>query len=126
MARRTLLRPGVVRLVLAWALVLGVLPAAPAAPLPPRAEGAGEVAAAQLERRLVTARLVALGLSPEDATRRVAALTEAERDELARRLDDVDAGGADVLAAVLAISIIVGLLTVLILELLGRRVISRP
>src|SRR5262245_9460879 len=111
MARRTLLRPGVVRLVLAWALVLGVLPAAPAAPLPPRAERVGEVATAPLERRLVTARLVALGLSPEDATRRVTALTEAERQELARRLDDVDAGGADVLAAVLAISIIVGLLT---------------
>jgi hypothetical protein len=125
MSRRTLLRPGVVRAVLAWALVLGFLPAGQAAPLPPRGDGGAVIDAGPLEQRLMDARLIALGVSPEDAARRLSALSEAERHELARRLEEVDAGG-DVLAAVLAISIIVGLLTVLVLELLGRRVISRP
>jgi hypothetical protein len=125
MARRLLVRPRVVLPILAWALVLGALPhLADAAPLPPATASAPAPDAAVLEARLVTARLVALGLSAEEARARLEALSDAERQALAQRLDEVDAGGSP--AAALAVAIIVGLLVVLILELMGRRVISRP
>jgi hypothetical protein len=118
-------RPALVLAILAWAVVLGLLPPADAAPLPPRPARDAEADPRALEGRLVAARLAALGVSPDDAARRLAALSDAERHELATRLDEADAGG-DVVAAVLAIGIIVGLVTVLVLELIGRRVISRP
>jgi|RhiMetdeSRZDD1v2_1073273.scaffolds.fasta_scaffold569453_2 hypothetical protein len=125
MSLRPLLRPRLVIPVLAWALVLGLLPQpAGAAPLPPAAASAAAADLGALETRLVTARLVALGVSPEDAAARIAALTAAERHELAQRLDELEPGGSA--AAALAIVIVVGLLVVLILELMGRRVISRP
>ena len=125
MARRLLVRPRIVLPILAWALVLGTLPhLAGAAPLPPATASPAAPDPAALEARLVTARLVTLGLSAEEATARLEALSDAERHALAQRLDDLDAGGSP--AAALAVAIIVGLLVVLILELMGRRVISRP
>lgn len=125
MRRRPLMHPGVVVPVLAWALLLGALPrVVDAAPLPPAAVAGAPDDVARLEGRLVVAHLVALGVSPADATARVAALTPEEREELARRLDEVGAGGNT--ATALAVAIIIGLLVVLILELMGRRVISRP
>jgi hypothetical protein len=125
MSLRPFVRPRLVIPVLAWALLLGLLPqVAEAAPLPPAATSPAAGDPAALETRLVTARLVTLGVSPEEAAARIAALTEAERHELAQRLDELEAGGSA--AAALAVAIIVGLLVVLILELMGRRVISRP
>jgi uncharacterized protein DUF6627 len=125
MARRLLVRPRVVLPVLVWALLLGALPhLTDAAPLPPATASSRAPDPAALEARLVTARLVALGLSAEEAAGRVATLSDAERHTLAQRLDELDAGGSP--AAALAVAIIVGLLVVLILELMGRRVISRP
>ena len=121
---RTLLRPGIVVPVLAWAVLLGLLPnVTGAAPLPPTGPSDGATVAS-LEARSVTARLVALGVSPDEAAARVAGLTDAEREELARRVEEIGAGGS--VATVLAIAIILGLLVVLVLELMGRRVISRP
>jgi hypothetical protein len=121
-----LLHPVLVGGVLVLAVVVGLVPpAAEGAPLPPvGAAGSGGADAGALEARLLAARLVALGLSGGDAAARVAALTPAERRELAERVDEVDAGGSA--AAVLSIAIIIGLIAILILELLGRRVISRP
>jgi hypothetical protein len=125
MLRRLLVRPRVLLPVLAWALLLGFLPrVGDAAPLPPATAAAIDADRDALETRLVVARLVALGVSPEDATARLAALTEAERHALAERIDEVEAGGSA--AGAVAIVIIIGLLVVLILELMGRRVISRP
>jgi len=125
MARRLLVRPRIVLPILAWALVLGALPhLAGAAPLPPATASPAAPDPAALEARLVAARLVTLGLSAEEATARLETLSHAERHALAQRLDELDAGGSP--AAALAIAIIVGLLVVLILELMGRRVISRP
>jgi hypothetical protein len=72
----------------------------------------------------VVTHLVALGLSPEDARTRWARLSDAERHALALRLDEAGTGGS--VAAVFAIAIIVGLVAVLVLELIGRRVVSRP
>jgi hypothetical protein len=125
MVCRLLVRPRIVLLVLLWALVLGFLPCpAGAAPLPPAATASAEVDPAALETRLVLAHLVALGVSPEEASARVAALSDAERHALAERLDELGAGGSA--AAVLAVVIVLALLVVLTLELMGRRVISRP
>ena len=70
------------------------------------------------------AHLVALGLSPEDARTSWARLSDDERRALAQRLEEVGTGGS--IAAVFAIAIIVGLVAVLVLELIGRRVVSRP
>jgi hypothetical protein len=124
MVARRLLRPRVAVPVLTWAILLGVLPRpAETAPLPPPSP-AGPVDVAALEGRLVAAHLVALGLSAEEAAGRVAALDPDERHALAVRLEEVAAGGSA--AGALAAAIIIGLLVILVLELMGRRVISRP
>jgi hypothetical protein len=123
MMGRRLRRPRVVVPMLLWAAVLALVPhGGDAAPLPPAATGSADPG--DLEARRVVAHLVALGLSPEDARTRWARLSEAERRMLAQRLDEVGAGGS--VAAVFAIAIIVGLVAVLVLELIGRRVVSRP
>ena len=100
-----------------------------AGPLPP-ARGAGavgdlEVTRTRLERRLVQAQLAALGVSEAEATEVWQRLTRAERAELAARADELRAGG-DPVAAGVAIAIIVAMFVILALELMGRRVISRP
>lgn len=124
MLRRLLARPRVVLPVLAWALLLGLLPhVTEGAPLPPAAAAAGD-GPSTLETRLLLVHLAALGVSPEEAQARLAALSAAERRELAQRLEELEPGGSA--AAAVAVAIIVGLLVVLILELMGRRVISRP
>lgn len=124
MLARGLVRPGVVIPILAWAVVLGLLPRlAETAPVPPSSP-AVPVDVAGLEARVIAAHLVALGLSVEEADRRVAALDPQERHALATRLDEVAVGGNA--AGALAAVIIVGLLVILVLELMGRRIVSRP
>jgi hypothetical protein len=118
-----------VRLVVAWGIAWGAVPhLAEAAPIPPRLAGAStpdlEGIRSGLEEKLVRARLSALGVSPAEAAAALDRLTPDERSELAARAEELGAGGN--VAAVLAVAIIVTLLTVLILELMGRRVISRP
>jgi hypothetical protein len=120
---RRLRRPRVVVPVLLWAAVLALVPPlGDAAPLPPAATGSADPD--DLEARRVVAHLVALGVSPEDARTSWARLSDAERRALAQRLEEVGTGGS--VAAVFAIAIIVGLLVILVLELIGRRVVSRP
>jgi hypothetical protein len=98
------------------------------APLPPaRAAGLadGAALAAPLAHPIVQARLEALGVSPDDAAALWGRLTPAERTELAARAEELGAGG-DPVAAGVAIAIIVAMVVILALELIGRRVISRP
>ncbi|HEV8311002.1 MAG TPA: PA2779 family protein [Methylomirabilota bacterium] len=124
-ARRRLLHAPLVGAVLVWAVALGLCPhIAEGAALPPRPAGSQAADPTGLETRLVTARLVELGLSPADASAHLAALSDEDRRLLAERLDEIGAGGSA--AGVLAVAIIVGLLVILVLELMGRRVISRP
>ncbi|HEV8675327.1 MAG TPA: PA2779 family protein [Methylomirabilota bacterium] len=126
MPRRTILAPRLVAPVLAWAIVLGLLPhVVEGAPIPFGGRSPAEPEVAGLALRLATAHLVALGVSPDEAAARLAALSDEERQALAARLDELGSGGSAA-PSVLAIAIILGLLVVLILELLGRRVISRP
>ena len=88
---------------------------------------AGESGATRspFEHRLVQARLAALGLSAADAVALWERLTPLERMELAARADELETGG-DPVAAGVAIAIIVAMVVILALELIGRRVISRP
>lgn len=122
MLRDRLLRSRwLVYLIVAWGVVLAAVPhPADAAPFPPaRAEGTpGDPDAA-----LIRERLLGLGVSPADVAVLLARLTPAERAELAARADELAAGGNTV--ALIAVSIIFVMLVILILELMGRRVISR-
>jgi hypothetical protein len=116
-------------LVVAWGVATAAAPRlAEAAPLPPaRSAGAAgdlEALAALLEQRIVRTRLASLGITEAELAALWRRLTPAERTELAARADEVRAGG-DAAAAV-AVAIIVAMLVILVLELLGRRVISRP
>jgi len=129
--RDRLLRPRwLVCLVIAWGVATAAAPRlGEAAPLPP-ARGVGapgdlEVARSLLERRLAQAQLSALGVSEAEATEIWERLTPAERAELAARADELYTGG-DPVAAAVAIGIIVAMFVILVLELMGRRVISRP
>jgi hypothetical protein len=131
MARPRLFRPRwVVWPVLAWSVAVALAPRlSEAGPLPP-ARGAGAlgdlaVTRTLLERRLVQAQLAALGVSEAETTELWQRLTPAERAELAARVDELRTGG-DPVAAGVAIAIIVAMLVILALELMGRRVISRP
>ena len=117
-------------LVIAWSVVIASPPRlGDAAPLPPAREGsaAGDVedVRALLEHRLVREQLRVLGVSESEAAELWQRLTPAEREELAARADELRAGG-DPVAAGVAIAIIVAMAVILVLELIGRRVISRP
>jgi hypothetical protein len=111
-----------------WSAGIATVPSlGDAAPLPPARVGAGESEAAGrlLEHHAVRAQLGALGLSAAHADAVWARLTPAEREELAARADELRAGG-DPVAAGVAIAIIVAMFVILTLELIGRRIISRP
>ena len=130
MMRDRLLRPRwLVYLLVGWGMALAATPhPAAAAPIPPAAQGppAEDFIALRtlLEARIVREQLAALGVSPAEAVAMLERMTPAERSEWAARAQEVQAGGGDV--AFLAFAIIVALLVILVLELLGRRVISRP
>jgi hypothetical protein len=67
-----------------------------------------------LERSEVRERMQALGVDPDAAHARVAALSDAEVAALADQLDQLPAGGSDVLTAVVVVFLIL-----VILDLLG-------
>lgn len=132
MVRDRLLGPRwFVWLIVAWGVTIASAPhPGETAPLAPaRAAGASgsldALARIELERRLVQARLAALGVSGEEAREVWARLSPAERAELARRADELRAGG-DIFIAMVAIGIVVAMFVILTLELIGRRVISQP
>ncbi len=67
-----------------------------------------------LERSEVRARMQALGVDPDAARARVAALSDDEVASLADQLDQLPAGGSDALTAVVVV-----FLVLIILDLLG-------
>jgi hypothetical protein len=131
MTRDRWLRPRwLIWLIVAWSVALASAPRlGDAAPLPPARVGgaAGDLddIRALLEHRLVRAQLADLGVSAREAAELWQRLTPAEREELAARADELRAGG-DPVAAGVAIAIIVAMAVILVLELIGRRIISRP
>lgn len=116
-----------VYLIVAWGITLAAVPhPAEAAPLPLAGAAAGDPEAVRhlLEGKIIRERLAALGVSPAEAAAALERLSPEERSELAARAQELSAGGTGV--EFVAFAIIVALLVILILELLGRRVISRP
>jgi hypothetical protein len=119
-----------VYLIVAWGVGIAAVPRlGEAAPLPPTRDGTAsvddlEAVGTLLEQRLIRERLGELGVSPAEAEAALARLSPEERREMAARVDELDAGGNGV--AILAIAIIVGMIVILVLELLGRRIVSRP
>jgi hypothetical protein len=67
-----------------------------------------------LEREEVLTQLLAHGVSPEDVKARVAALTDEEAAQLAGEIENLPAGGADVLGVLLTVFIVL-----LITDILG-------
>lgn len=67
-----------------------------------------------LDRSEVRARMEALGVNPDAARTRVAALSDEEIASLADQIDQLPAGGSDVLTAVVVVFLIL-----VILDLLG-------
>lgn len=65
----------------------------------------GQVASV-LERSEVQARLQAMGVDPAQVRARVAALSDEEAAQLAARLDELPAGGSDVLAIALIVFLV--------------------
>jgi len=113
--------------VLAWAVLLGLIPSLGAAapiPSPSPATNDADGLVRLLEEKAVGAQLAALGLTADEVAARLRALSDEERHELASRLAEVGAGGNA--AGAIAVVIIVALLLILVLELMGRRVVSRP
>lgn len=70
-----------------------------------------------LSRAEVRAQIVALGVDPDEATARVAALTDAQVREIAGQLDELPAGQGAVAAVIGAVLII--FLVLLVTDLLG-------
>jgi hypothetical protein len=77
-----------------------------------------------MEVRVVKERLGQLGLSPQEAEAKLASLASEEIHQLAVQVQEIQAGGDG--AELLAVILLAILLFILIMELLGRRVISRP
>ncbi len=113
-----------------WGIFVSLLPVpALGAPLPAQLSP-GDVAGRDLETvrqtlemQAVRQQLEALGVTPAEAETKLARLSPDELHQLAQRADEIRAGGDGVGA--LAFVLVVVLLVILILELLGRRVISR-
>ena len=90
------------------------------APLPLQAGMIGTGDALQRERiheflgrADVQGQLLARGVSPEDATARVAALTDAEAADLAARIDELPAGGIGIVGAILVVFLVLLLTDIL-------------
>jgi hypothetical protein len=78
---------------------------------------------ATLESSVVKQRLLDYGLTPEEVTKRLGALSNEQMHQFAAHLDAVQAGG-DVLSDVIVILLIV-VIVIAILELTGHHVVVR-
>jgi Family of unknown function (DUF6627) len=76
-----------------------------------------------LESSVVRQRLLDYGLTPEEATKRLGALSDAQMHQFATHMDAVQAGG-DVLSDVIVILLIV-VIVIAILELTGHHVVIK-
>lgn len=113
MMLRTLLRRLTAQLLVATLLITGMHTQASAAMIGTSALAQSEqsqISRDQLQRMLdrsdVQERLIALGVDPDAARERVAALTETEIASLSKRMDEMPAGGIDVITAALLVFII--------------------
>ena len=105
-----------------------LLPAAPdtagAAPAAASPERAADLAKVQkvLEMKTVQQRLQDHGLTTEEALARINSLSDEQLHQFAANTDAVQAGGSDVLGALLAV-VVIALLVILIIYLLEGRIV---
>jgi hypothetical protein len=104
----------------AASIVLPASGATPARGSPPVTPGAPDRDAEA--RELLETRL---GLSPQDARLLLERLTPDERREMVARAEELGVGGSPALVA-LGVAAAVAFIVILVLELMGRRVVSRP
>jgi hypothetical protein len=95
-----------------------------AAPAAASAERASDIAKVQkvLEMKTVQQRLQDYGLTQEEALVRINSLSDEQLHQFAANTDALQAGGSDVLGALLAV-VIIALLVVLIIYLLEGRIV---
>lgn len=132
MLRDWLLAPSpLVYVLIAWGIMISLWPAPVlGAPLPPQLSQ-GDVAGRDLETvrhtlemQAVRQQLEALGVTPAEAEAKLARLSSDELHQLAQRAEEARAGGDEVLGALVFVLLVI-LLIIVILELMGRKVISR-
>ena len=99
-----------------WAMLV------PAAPSEARSADLARVRST-LESSLVRQRLIDYGLTPEETSRRLNALSDEQVHQLAANLDAVQAGGS-VLGDVIVILLLV-VIVIVVLEATGHRVVIR-
>lgn len=118
--------PRMLALAMALCVALTSLPVGAArAAMIPTDQVIGEAAATEdrarvvafLEREDVRAQMVALGVDPEEAMARVAALSDQEIEEIAGRLDELPAGEGAV-GAILGVALVI-FLVLLLTDILG-------
>lgn len=100
-----------------------LLPEAPHAAVDPSPDRAADLAKVQrtLESKELRQKLQDYGLTPEETEARISSLSDEQLHRLAANLDAVQAGGSDVLSALLTL-VIIALLVVLIVYLLEGRI----
>jgi hypothetical protein len=124
-------RPLVIYLVLALVIISSVAGPAEALLLPAAPDAAGtlspdrsaDIAKVQktLESKELRQKLTDYGLTPEETEARISSLSDEQLHRFASHLDSVQAGGSDVLGALLTIALI-ALLVVLIIYLMEGRI----
>lgn len=98
-----------------WAMLL---------PAPTEARDADLTAVrAALESSVVRQRLLDYGLTPEEATTRLSALSDEQLHQLTADLNAVQAGGS--LAGDLVLILVIVVLVIVILELTGHKIVTR-
>ena len=125
-----LARTPLLYVLITWGILISLLPApAIGAPLPTQlshdgvpASDLGTVRQA-LEMRAVRQQLEALSVTPAEAEAKLARLSPDELHQLAQRAEEIRAGGDGVGALVFVLVVL--LLVIVVLELMGRKVISR-
>lgn len=109
-------------LALVFTMLCLLLPSSPAVAgwVPTRAAMTGPKArlVSVLERKDVARALEQLGVSPEEAQRRVAGLTDAEARQAVERLDSLPAGGDFILGSLIGAAVFV-FVVLLITDILG-------
>ncbi len=126
-----LARSPLLYVLIAWGIMISLWPAPVlGAPLPAQLSQ-GDVAGRDLETvrhtlemQAVRQQLEALGVTPAEAEAKLARLSSDELHQLAQRAEEIRAGGDEVLGALVFVLLVI-LLVIVILELMGRKVISR-
>lgn len=77
-----------------------------------------------LESKIVRQRLSDFGLTAEEISSRLNRLSSDQLHRIATHIDQVDAGGTDVIGTIIAL-LVIAILVIVVLKLMGRQVIIK-